>query len=112
MSEKENKGKEIEFAYEYDSNYRVVAANGVWGGTTPRGDFRLDFFVESIAIPERLTHEVLSDKLGKEVARTPGKGVFTRRLQVGVLLSLREVESVAGFLNEQLKIAKKLTEDK
>ena len=90
MSEKQDNGNEIEFAYEYDPSYRVVAANGVWGGVTPRGDFRLDFFVESSAVPERITIELLPDKSGKEVARTPDKRLFTRRLQTGVLLSLKE----------------------
>ena len=112
MSEKQDNSKEIEFAYEYDPGYRVVAANGAWGGATPRGDFRLDFFVESLALPERITHEVLADKLGKEVARTPDKRLISRRLQVGVLLSLKEVKSIADFLNEQLKVVQKITEDK
>jgi len=112
MSEKQDSRKDIEFAYEYDPGYRVVAANGVWGGATPRGDFRLDFFVESLAIPQRLRHEVLPDKLGDELSRTPDKGLITRRLQVGVLLSIHEVKSIADFLNQQLKVLEQKAEDK
>ncbi len=113
MSEEKNEKKEIEFVYEYDPGYRVVAANGVWGGVTPRGDFRLDFFVESSALPERLTHELLPGKIGEELSRTPpDKRLISRRLQVGVLLSLKEVQLIADFLNERLKKVQQITEDK
>jgi hypothetical protein len=54
MSEKRDNSKEIEFVYEYDPGYRVVAANGVWGGATPRGDFRLDFLLKALLSPNEL----------------------------------------------------------
>ncbi len=44
--------QEFEFFFEYDKDYRIVAANGVWGGITLRGDIHLDFFVERQDVPE------------------------------------------------------------
>jgi hypothetical protein len=110
MDEEKKDKVEIEFLYEYDADYRIVAANGIWGGLTPRGDFRLDFFVESQAVPEKIKNIVEGGKLGKELSRTPSARLVTRRLQVGVLLSTKEIKSIAEFLDEQLKQYKQLSE--
>jgi hypothetical protein len=108
--EKTDKKVEIEFVYEYDPDYRIVASNGIWGGMTPRGDFRLDFFVESQTMPVRIKNIVEGGKLGKELSRTPSERLVSRRLQVGVLLSPKEIKSIVGFLNEQLKNFERITE--
>lgn len=105
-----HQNEEIEFVYEYDSNYKIVASNGVWGGITPRGDFRLDFFVESQSVPEKITNIIEDGKLGRELSREPAKRMFTRRMQVGVLLSQRDLKTIAEFFNEQVKIFNKVTE--
>lgn len=105
-----NKNEEIEFVYEYDPNYKIVASNGVWGGITSRGDFRLDFFVESQTVPEKITNLVEDGKLGRELSRVPAKRMYTRRMQVGVLLTQKELTTLVEFFNEQLKIFIKATE--
>lgn len=102
---------EIEFFFEYDPEYRIVASNGVWGGMTPRGEFRLDFFVESIGIPDSVKNKIGQDgKLGKEISRNPEKK-FVRRLQVGVLLTQKHAESLSEFIQKRLKEFKKATEE-
>lgn len=110
MNEEKKEKVELEFVYEYDPAYRIVASNGIWGGMTPRGDFRIDFFVESQAVPERITNIIEDGKLGKEISRTPPARLVSRRLQMGVLLSPGEVKSIADYLNEQLKKFKQVTE--
>ena len=95
---------EVEFFFEYDKDYRIVAANGVWGGFTPRGDIRLDFFVEGQSVPESIQNKITEDgKLGAEIAgsRKPEKKIV-RRLQIGVLLSQEEADSLANFIKGRL----------
>src|SRR5574341_2297739 len=99
---------EVHFFFEYDKDYRIVAANGVWIGITPRGDIHLDFFVERLGIPESTTNKITEDgRLGDEINRQP-KDKLTRRLQVGVLLSLEHVESMVNFLTTKIADMKKI----
>lgn len=104
--------RQAKFYYEYDPNYRLVAANGIWGGITPRGDVRLDFFVESVGIPESVTNLITPEgNLGPELSRSPERR-FIRRLQVGVLLSLEEAESISDFITEKIAEFRKRREEK
>lgn len=98
MAQKDNKQTEIEFFFEYEPSYRVVPVNGAWGGLTPRGELKLDFFVESIQTPERIKNRMQDDgRLGDEISRTPERRIV-RRLQVGILVGIEEAESIAKFI--------------
>jgi hypothetical protein len=97
---------QIDFVFEYDPAYRVIATNGVWGGLTPRGDLKLDFFVESQATPDSVRHEVVDGNLGKEISRSPERAI-ARRLQVGVLLSIDDAENLRDFLKLKIEEIKK-----
>src|SRR5438128_214222 len=96
--EKESKEKQIKFVYEYDPDYRLIPCNGVWGGVTPRGDFRIDFMVESQAIPDYVinSYDAEAEKLGEEIEREPRH--LVRHLQVGILMTLENAETLAGWL--------------
>lgn len=112
MPEPIGEDRQVQFLFEYDPGYRLVAANGMWGGITPRGDMRLDFFVESIAIPEEVVNLVTPDgTLGPELRRSPARRVI-RRLQFGVLLSLEQADSAADFLKEKIAEFRKRQEGK
>ena len=105
----------LKFLFEHDSDYRIIACNGVWGGPTPRGDFHLDFFVEKIPTPDHVVHTLTKTGLGPEVDREPpvdtGKErLITRRLQVGVLLSLDHADSIADYIKKTVAEARTLVE--
>jgi len=107
MPEPQGEDRQVKFQFEYDPGYRVIGANGVWSGITPRSDVRLDFFVESVGIPEQVTHLVTqAGGLGAELNRSPEHRII-RRLQVGVLLSLEQAESIADFIKAQITDFKK-----
>lgn len=101
---------EIDFSFEYDKDYRILASNGVWGGVTTRGEMKLDFFVESLGIPDSIKNKVEKDgKLGDEITRSPEKR-YIRRLQVGVLLSQVQALSLAEFIQQHIKDVKDVQE--
>ena len=109
MPERMGEDRQIKFRFEYDPAYRLVGANGIWGGITPRGDIRLDFFVESLGTPEHVTHLIAPDgRLGPELSRSQPEGIV-RRVQVGVLLSLEQADSVADFIKQ--KVAERRKQD-
>ena len=101
--------RKVKFHFEYDQGYRLIGANGVWSGITTRGDIKLDFFVESIGVPEQVTHLINeAGSLGAELTRLPEQRIV-RRMQVGVLLSLEQAESIADFIKGQIMDFKKRT---
>ena len=102
MTERQYEGGQIEFQFEYDPGYRLVAANGVWADPTPRGDLRLDFFVEVAALPTRVMHAISREgRVGTELRREPERR-FTRRIQLGILVSMDHAESIARTIQERV----------
>jgi hypothetical protein len=102
MSERRYEGGQIEFHFEYDPGYRLVAANGVWGDPTPRGDLRLDFFVEAVSLPTRVMHAISPEgRVGTELRREPERR-FTRRIQLGILVSMDHAESIARTIQDMV----------
>ncbi len=61
MAEPVGEDRHVKFVFHRAADYRVVAANCVWGGITPRGDILVEFMVESAANPETVTNLVRSD---------------------------------------------------
>jgi hypothetical protein len=112
MPEPAGEDRQISFTFEYDAGYRLVPVNGVWGGITPRGDLRLDFFVESMIIPSEVVNLVTTEgKLGQELRRTPEKK-YVRKMQVGLLLSIDHAETIAEFIKTKIKDFRKNQEGK
>ena len=102
MTERYETGQQVEFHFEYDPGYRLVAANGVWCDPTPRGDLRLDFFVEAPTLPRRIMHALGPEgRVGPELRREPER-TFTRRIQLGILVSMDHAESIARSIQDRV----------
>ncbi|MEW6127721.1 MAG: hypothetical protein AB1757_11845 [Acidobacteriota bacterium] len=108
--EQDNKDQQVEFVFEYDPNYRLVPANGAWGGITPRGDIRIDFFVESQAIPHRVVNkiDIKANAIGEEIKRVPEKH-FVRQIQVSILMNPSAFESLGEWIQDRLEQLKELS---
>lgn len=112
MAEPVGEDRQVKFVFRQAPGYRVIAANGVWGGVTPRGDLSMDFYVEALSTPESIAHLVRADgKLGDELSRSPAERPFVRELQVGVLLSLSQAESIGRWLIDKVEDFRKRTGD-
>ncbi len=108
----------VKYVFTYEPEFRICAANGMWGGVTPKGDLRLDFFVESFDPPVSQTLQITpGGQVGAEIERrlsedTPNAAVVTRRVQVAVLVPGSQVDSWATFLTEKANELKGLTRGK
>lgn len=112
MAEPVGEDRQVKFFFEYDPSYRVVAANGAWMGITPRGDIRIDFFVESLGNPDQVVNLITPEgQLGPELSRYPVEKRFVRRMQVGILLPLDQAESTADLIKKQIADFRKQQED-
>jgi hypothetical protein len=94
--------KELTFLFRKDPNYRTYASNGVWGGITPRGNVKLDFFLETAELPEKI-FAVFSEDQMREVRREPSAATLIRELQFGVVLDVDHAESIAEFILKTVK---------
>lgn len=113
MSKKEDTGNgkdqitEATIAYRYAKDYRLVPANGSFGGITPRADIMIHFFEEYYPVPRVVVHEVSPEgKLGQEKARET-ESLITREIQVGVVLSPAQAESIAKWILDKVETLKK-----
>ncbi len=99
----------VRIEFERSPAYRLVAADGAWGGPTPRGHILVNFFVDVPTSPLSVTHGLSEDgQLGPELDRSPvaqeGTPRVSREFEVGVLLSPDDAEGVARWLLEQVEL--------
>lgn len=99
--------KEITFRFEKDPEYRVVTANGAWGGITPRGDMKFDLFFEHIDLPEEINYMATPDGLGPETSRNPTPAPITREVLIGVVMTPENAENLGRWLLEKVGQYKK-----
>jgi len=96
---------EITFTFTRAGDFRVVAANGVHGGVTGRGDFRFELFVESPQLPDSVTHSITPDGLGPETDREPQHADIVRESQIAVVMQVEQARSFAHWILERIKHA-------
>lgn len=112
MAEKETKEtitaqshdqREVNFTY-YKSNYfRVIHADGAWGGVTPRGNIHISFYSERAALPDKSV-VVVSDKTHMPVKpeELQAESTYVRELEVDVIMDLPTAVSVRDWLTNQI----------
>ena len=94
----EESSEELEFHYIKSNNFRVVHGDGVWGGATPRGYVAMSFYSERFPIPQKLVHDLGSNRaVGQEIGRDSKEGII-REVEVEVILDLDMAKSVVTWL--------------
>lgn len=100
----------VHFSYERSRDFKIHPANGVWGGVTPRGDFLMEFYVESHFTPDVVVNKITPEgKLAEEEKReipskVPPEDIAIRRvLQFGVLVSVEQALSIADWIKDKVK---------
>ena len=109
MAESTDKTEEIPIEYEYDPDYRVIAVNGIYGGLTPRGGLKIDFFIEYTRVPDpgEVVYKLAPDGSHEEL-RKSGERKLVRRLQIGMLVPTQQIESFAVWLQTKAQEVKSL----
>ncbi|MDA2930499.1 hypothetical protein MYX84_11230 [Acidobacteria bacterium AH-259-O06] len=110
MSELGESPQQVEIVFEYDPHYQLIAANGIWGGLTPKGDLRIDFFVEYQAAPSPGSHtyQPTPDGTVEEKSKPEKVRKVVRRLQIGVLVSPQHIASFAQWFHEKAQEVEQL----
>jgi hypothetical protein len=96
----EKKPQSVDYYYKVDSAYRVIAANSILTTVTPDGQIKIDFVIESLMIPDRLTFEVGDSKTLSAPIDAEPKNRMQRQVQGGVLLTVDQADVIAGLMKQ------------
>ena len=93
-----------DFYYKVDPNYKIISANSILTTITPDGQIKIDFCVESLVIPDKLTFLAGGDSvtLATPIESDP-KYRMQRYVQGGVLLTVGQAEIIAGLMQQLTK---------
>jgi hypothetical protein len=113
MAEKKPTKRSLTFIFEKAPDFRLMRADGIWGGITPRGDLEINFFLDTNSLPAEATYELTpKNTLGKEQSRKLAyeKGKVLRLVNCGIVVSPNVAKSIVDWLNEKLDALAKLEE--
>ena len=97
--------KELRFDYIKSNYFRVVHADGVYGGVSPTGSVWATFWSQRGAIPTQSVYNVTPDgKLGQEdIERRVGRDAIIREAEVVVMLDVTFARTLRGWLDDKIK---------
>ena len=97
---------ELKFKYIFDYGYNPIYVNGAHGGVSPRGELVMNFYLERMALPESITHEINTNgTIGREVAAEPDDLAqsMVRFIKSGVVMNYQNARELHIWLGERLK---------
>ena len=100
-AEPDEKQMNLAVHYSKSSLFRVIHADGVYGGATPTaGNVMMTIFSHRIPFPER----TMIDAFGNEITRgRVAKSGVERELEVSIVMSLELAKSVLQWLDNSIK---------
>jgi hypothetical protein len=109
-----NGGKNrMEFKYTKSPEYRLKYVNGAFGGPSPKGEIKIDFFIDHNEAPDLLVHEITSSgQIGDEIERKPDRQPITRELQVGIIMNLNDAKSIHEWLCRHIRTIEERMKEK
>ena|SRR5258708_3293381 len=100
----EPQSEHLRIEYIKSNLFRVVHADGAFGGISPRLDLFITFYSERFPIPKVLTYEMTpSGATGQEIqSERETKAGVIREVEIGVMLDLLTAKSLAEWLNGKI----------
>lgn len=108
--EKQVLPSQIPYHYIKSNYYRVVHADGAFGGVTTRGLIHMDLFSERNPIPQMMTLQVQPDgRLGEEIAGgTVKREGVVREMEVGATMDLSTAKAILTWLQDKIDVLERL----
>ena len=80
---------EVSFDYIKSNIFRVIHADGAFGGLAPNGNIHMALYNERQAIPTQMVYALEGIGLGPEIkGKRKGRGGLVREVEVDVIMSL------------------------
>jgi hypothetical protein len=87
--------------YQKSNFFRVVHADGAFGGPSPRGLINIAFYSERAPIPRHTTIPIVGGIPGPEEISETKSGIF-RELEVNVVMDLAVAVSLQSWLGQKI----------
>ena len=103
--------QKIKFHYVKSNFFRVIHADGFFGGLTPQGKINIGVFNERRPFPDLVIQEVdlATGKLGSETLRTGRDGVL-RELEANIVMDIDIAQVILEWLQRHINEARALQE--
>jgi len=100
----------IKFHYVKSTQFRVIHADGAYGGITPQLGLFLSFFNERLPIPRVLVHSVKPDgSLGEQIsAECESKDGVIREEEIGVAMNVVVARALVQWLQDKIQEVERL----
>jgi hypothetical protein len=94
---------EVRVKYMKSNFFRVIHADGAWGGISPRGDIHMSFYSERGALPDSGVITVGDDgkSIKPEVAQ--GSGSLVREIECDLVFDLITAIGCRKWLDDKIK---------
>lgn len=96
--------KEFEINYVKSPDYKNIFATGVYGGATLNGLINMNFFIDTLRIPEKVTLEIKDGKFLSEKPRKLIEVGTTRELAIGVSVDLNTAKIIKDWLGDKISL--------
>lgn len=111
MSNADATPSKIEFHYIKSNYFRVIYAEGAYGGINPRGNITFSFYNERNAIPQVSEVSVKADEKGILKSTSDEKVIATRNgvvreLEVEISMNLETAISFHDWLGQRIEMLK------
>jgi hypothetical protein len=104
----QEKADKLRFHYIKSNHFRVIHADGAWGGLTPRLEIHMAVYSERPAIPDVIEQEINADQsLGSETAIHGRDGVI-REVEADLVMSFPTAKALHAWLGQMLGHIEKL----
>lgn len=106
-------GKQFKADYIKSNHFRVVHADGAFGGLTPRGYIQMEIWSERQPIPKQATYRIVQEGdgpvTGEEIrdARIV-RDAIVREVEVGIVLDIPLARSLVEWLKGRIAAFEKL----
>jgi len=85
------------------SNFRVVSADGVYGGLTSDGSIHMNFWMQRPPIPQTTIHAVNEDgTIGEEIDKTQRCDIV-RDVDVSVVVRIETARAIRDWLDDKIR---------
>jgi hypothetical protein len=106
-------GKKITFELMKSNHFRVIHADGIFGGLNPKGNLiRMAFYSERWPIPKKMVHSLTENgQIQEEIQEDREvKEAIIRELEIEVVMDISTATSVLEWLQTKLEAIKKARE--
>ena len=82
--------------------FRVIYADGIWGGIGPHGFIQMALYSDRTPIPKRVDFKFQQGILGDEISREGRPGIV-REIEAEVLISRQTAISLRDWLTQKIE---------